>query len=584
VDEEIIIGQMSLLLQQVRFARLALEDVERNTARYAGIALSVGGSGTPLGAPPLQNGALRVYVINLEDLAGGSGIGDVLGGLLGGAGRFIGGLIGGTVGGVVGGVTMPVTIFKIAAITENIAEIMRRLGAGEAPSQGSSSEGSSLLSQLDRIDKTLDRVAFVLGAATSDPTKVRDGESAAERERRLETYRIWMGLALQVGHAIDGAVLLLPILTGALASFLNKIPDLQVLLLDFVEFAVRNVLRLRAVVLALVVDTVDVVAKLAAAILVTLSKLVDDVLGSVFLIVEAALVAAFTILRTLGPGLKATLDQLVNFLTHDVANALNTLGSTSVFQIVASMVQTLPLVIPALARLKGTPLSDKETEALTDAVARARPASRASLGRNVGAPDFERLASVSNQRAAVTELENLGRTMRSDATNALGAANRAVADINRTVQDGVAGMDASLQREISTRVGEADRQSTSLARAMSDARSAGGNLPQLEQVAGAYERWLTGGGLNTLMQRLETHFTSGAGATRAAETLLAPARDAASAAAPPAVRVEIDSFNIRIGAPGQGARPGRPARTTRTRSLDPMHDDLLDRQTRAGVK
>ena len=88
----------------------ALENIERATTRYAGLALRVAGgrAARRSGAPPLIDGALKVYVVNINDLTtGGPGIGDMLAGVLGGAGRFLGGFFGGLVGGTVSGVLFP---------------------------------------------------------------------------------------------------------------------------------------------------------------------------------------------------------------------------------------------------------------------------------------------------------------------------------------------------------------------------------------------------------------------------------------------------------------------------------------------
>ena len=107
--EDQIVAQMGLLLSQVRYSRIALEHIERATTRYAGIALSIpgGGGAAALGAPPLIDGALKVYVVNINDLTAGPGIGDMLAGVIGGAGRFLGGFAGGLAGGALSGVPFP---------------------------------------------------------------------------------------------------------------------------------------------------------------------------------------------------------------------------------------------------------------------------------------------------------------------------------------------------------------------------------------------------------------------------------------------------------------------------------------------
>src|SRR5712672_3468064 len=98
--DEPIIAQMGLILTQLRQTRRLLEDIERNTARYAGFAVSEalsGGGSTKFGAPPLEGNALRVYIVNINDLVPGTGLVGFLGGLFGGITRFFSDLAGGLI-------------------------------------------------------------------------------------------------------------------------------------------------------------------------------------------------------------------------------------------------------------------------------------------------------------------------------------------------------------------------------------------------------------------------------------------------------------------------------------------------------
>ena len=40
MDEDALIGQIGLLLTQLRYVRRALEDIERSTARYASLSIA----------------------------------------------------------------------------------------------------------------------------------------------------------------------------------------------------------------------------------------------------------------------------------------------------------------------------------------------------------------------------------------------------------------------------------------------------------------------------------------------------------------------------------------------------------------
>ncbi len=86
MNEDMIIMQIGLILTQLRAARRAVEMIERSTANYAGgTFVQAAALGARFGAPPLENGALRVYVVNINDLAPGGGT--FLEQILGGVGR-----------------------------------------------------------------------------------------------------------------------------------------------------------------------------------------------------------------------------------------------------------------------------------------------------------------------------------------------------------------------------------------------------------------------------------------------------------------------------------------------------------------
>ena len=60
MDDDLLTN-IGLMLTQVRYARRALEDIERSTARYAGFAFaSALSAGPAFGAPPMLDGALKV--------------------------------------------------------------------------------------------------------------------------------------------------------------------------------------------------------------------------------------------------------------------------------------------------------------------------------------------------------------------------------------------------------------------------------------------------------------------------------------------------------------------------------------------
>src|SRR6476661_7939641 len=125
------VSQIGLLLSQSRFARRALEDIERATANYATYAFtSVITAGPRFGAPPLFDGALKVYVVNIGDLAPGGGLGDTLQGLLGGLGSFVGNIPGGIIGGTLGSLRLGSAIPALNELAGRTERILKMLGIG----------------------------------------------------------------------------------------------------------------------------------------------------------------------------------------------------------------------------------------------------------------------------------------------------------------------------------------------------------------------------------------------------------------------------------------------------------------------
>jgi hypothetical protein len=549
VDEEELITQMGLLLSQVRFSRLALENIERSTSKYAGLSITLAGAGTAaLGAPPLLNGALKVHVVNLGDLAGAS-LGDTIFGILGGAGRFLGGFFGGLVGGTVSGFAFPYTVGQINSITKNITELLTLLGAkGE---QTSDKGGTGFLGMLESLNGTLDKVRDVLTGATSAP-----GEAGALNVEK------WVELARQVKPIINGLIIVAPLLTGTLASVLNRLPGIQNGVLDLLEFAVRNALRLRAVVFAVVIDTVALAGRLVSGVLGIVSTAVGNVIGSVFLVIRTALDAALEIIRLLGPGLATTVNQLIDFLNNDVVGTLNAIGDTALVKLIWHFTLTLPLILPALAHIKGITLSKEETDALEEAKKLGKAASTTAARPTILSrfPDFSTLISDADRKAAMSKLDDLGTKIKTETASAFGSASGAVTKSAALISKELAGMDAGLDKELKTRLDEAGKQADSVGAALAKAKAAKSGLPQVDEVAKRYEEWLAAGGLAGLMTAVRAQLDLDAAAKPPEESIVGRAALTAPAATPKPVPVEIDRIEIRLVKPKkEGAPKPQPA-------------------------
>jgi len=531
-DEEVIVTELGLLLNQVRFSRLALENIERSTARYAGLAVALSGGGAAaIGAPPLKDGALRVYVVNLGDLAGPSA-GDLILGVLGGAGRFLGGLVGGLVGGTVGGVVLPFkSMDDIARITESLSRLYN---------------------------------LYLWAEAKADKDKKPDG--GAEEPSSAATY---LAIVVKLPPVLAGLTVVLPLLTGTVASLLNRVPQIKNVVLDVLEFAVRNALRLRAVIFAVVVDGVALAGRLVAGVLTIMAKAVDDILASIFRVVRSALEAVFELMRILGPGLKRTIDQFINFLNNDVVGTLNAIGDTALVKLVWHFTLTLPLVLPALARIKGITLTKAESDALTTAQA-LRPRASMSAPRPTiisKFPDASALAGKAERDAAFLRLEKLGVDITLEADAAFGAATGAVRKSAGMIEAELGTADAKLKKELESRLADAKTDSDKLAGAMKEAKQASSGLPQVDRIAEAYEKWLTTTGLSGLMGAIKRELVADAAGPQRDSALLGKVVDGPDRP-PPSVPVEIDKITIQLVKPSTPPAPAAgPARSKRTAAI-----------------
>src|SRR5262249_41522360 len=270
-ETEVIVAQIGLILGQLRFTRRAMEDIERSLARYGGVAVSTAlQAGARFGEPPLLDGALQGYVVNINDLAPGVVGGGLLEALLGGAGRFVGGLLGGIAGGALGSM---VWIDRLATLAATIERILDRLGLRggtsvntPAASRTSATSGPNLTEALPEIRRTIQALTGLFTAAASGPDAA--GRALGQPPRTLAGQQWLDALAtfsdvLQgMSLVVDGLTRLVVVLIGALATLVTRLDSIKLAIVDLFQFALRNVFLLRGVTLVTIYDTLSSIASL----------------------------------------------------------------------------------------------------------------------------------------------------------------------------------------------------------------------------------------------------------------------------------------------------------------------------------
>jgi hypothetical protein len=237
MNEDMLFAQMGLILTQLRYARRALEDVERSTARYAGLGFATGVAsalsvGPRLGEPPLFNGALKVYVTNIQDLQPGGGIGGLIEGLLGGVGRLIGGLLGGTAGGLLSGLIVPFlagsindTATRVERIVGAVRALMDRVGSSpaETNAQAQRQQGGGG-TDMPTLISVVRSFTDLLGAANGGGNGGAGGRSLlGPGDRWTEAIASVNRMLDGVERVVRGLIVLVPVLLGALAVLITRL-------------------------------------------------------------------------------------------------------------------------------------------------------------------------------------------------------------------------------------------------------------------------------------------------------------------------------------------------------------------------
>lgn len=548
-----LINVMGLMLTQLTQARSALRDIERSTANYGGYAFATAfSSGASFGAPPLLNGALMVHIVNIGDMTASSGFGGFLEGLLGGVGRFIGGLFGGFLGGTASAITLPWLMSSLRGIVSGVERILTRIegftrSATPGASGGASAGSGSLFLQIQTIANALTALFTAAGGAPDRAGQSSALPMTATGQRWLAMLEAATELARNLARVIDGLILLVPMLIGSLALLLSSLGDIKVALVELLQFVVRNVLLLRGVVLVTVFDIASVAARLAGDVLGILATAVERILRAIFSMITHILDGALAALDFVLTSLGNTVNALLPWLVSTLLRILTVIGDLRLFRVLVHVINIIPAVLPPLYELiRGS------SPALTPA---QRTALETAANSPIGPPTTRGVPSFRPD-----PFPNLSptATQTTTFTTALSTALDRVAvdmgDIFRGAGGALTTLSARLDRagaeeaRLSTpaledRYRALQQRSADFAGALAPALDAARRSPEtgLERIANAYEGWLTGGGLDTILTRITAHFQ----ATRTTDSGSIPGRVVGTMDLPRAT-VDIQDVTIEI--------------------------------------
>lgn len=579
--DEPIITQMGLLLTEVRSSRRSLEGIERAVTRAMPLSL-LGGAGAAvaaLGAPPLFDGALKVYVVNIGDLvAEGGGVLDVLGGVFGAVGRFLGGLVGSAAGGAAAGILLVLSVKHIAAIATAADNITRSLlgvpGAGgeEEKKKGDKEDEKDepgILQQLEGIKDVL-LIAKNLFVAANE------GSGGEVSKGLAGTLNPITQALVAATRAINGLVALVPLAVGTVAWLFHHLRDFMQGIAGVVAFAFRMVLLLRSAVLAVLLDTAAMAIKLVSEVLPGLRDGLTTILGAVIDLLKAVVTAFLNVLATIGPKLSTFATELMKFLRDGVGGLLTAIGSSVVMQFLVGFVKMLPALVETLAAASKVTLTPAQLAELAAArkVAGALPTGAVpATSVTISFPDLGAIFDQKTQEAVVKEISDGAKGVTAATNKAFDGARDTLVDTGKRLNDTLVGADAGLQKSLEGRVAEAKAAYAGMGSALQEADKRGKDQTgAFAEVARAYEAWFTGGGLERIMTDFGRHLkteaaTQGPQGTLTGTALAQPPQPGTAPRPPGLVRpsegaevvVDIDKIVIDLvpaGSPVVGGAPG----------------------------
>ncbi len=580
--EQEIIGQIGLILTQLRYTRRAIEDIERNTARYTGFTFTNAfAAGSHFGEPPLFDGALKVYVVNINDLTSGGGFGGFLESSLGGVGRFFGGFFGGLIGGTISGVALPLILDKLAQIAATIERIIDRLGITTTPPTDKKKEESSSagwVSNLNLIKALTDLFQAASGGPQAGAPKTGATSSEDPWIKWQETLQSVYGVITGISRVIDGLIILIPIVIGTLASMVMRFEDIKIVILDLLQFVLRNVFLLRGVALVTIYDTIAGVAKLTVSILGTLEEAVSLMLSATFDLIGAVVQGAVQVLRILSADLKQTVDSLLQWLVDTLGAALAFIGDLRIFRVIVYILQTLPLILPALYQLApgvGAALAGPaalifgKTGTIPENIrkdlekARSLAVAPPATGAGPSALSFIPFPSP-DILIPQSDVDRVNKTIKDTSDKLIGLSGKlfeaprgALRSIGQQLNEAATkGQDKFFEGEKS-RIEDVKARATTLSEYIVQARDQAAKRPEtgLEAIAKAYEGWLSGGGLAMVLGNITEYFLhTPVTSPLAAQTIPGQIVQQAPAEQPLAT-VDVQEVVIEVEPPESGGPP-----------------------------
>jgi hypothetical protein len=463
---------------------------------------------------------------------------------------LIGGLPGSFAAGLIAGFNLPGMILRIQSIADTIERILIRLGISladdkdkdKAKDKDNKKPSADLATQLKDV-KDIAKAFTALFEAASSPDKAGktlDPVTPAG-ERWLAILRTADSLIRGATRVIEGLVILIPIAIGALASVIVHLRDIQAAVLGLLQFLLKELFLLRGVVLFTLYDTIAAAARLGAGVLSILGGALQTILTSI----SNLFVKLFD----------ASLDALLKWLIDAVGTVLLALGDSKIFRVVVHLVQVLPAVLPPLVLLvREVTIDTTDLKKAADLVIKD-PQFTGKLSDSIPIPEFPDLSTTLAPKTDVGALgDKLSKAfdgVKTDLASAFESSIGALGRIGDTLDN--LKKDESFLKALETRENTLRTNATALADALSAAQSKLAERPEtgLEKIATAYEDWLKGKGLETIVDNINAFFAKSSDTSAIMPTPVPPDR--------PRATVEIKELVIDLGTPKEKApEPGAP--------------------------